>query len=312
LQSGLSYELRGLAAMRAQDWKGATAAFREGLAIAPAGSASSRSLHHKLGTALYMAGDPLGATQQFREVLRTAPADRPDESAAKANYSLGVLMMSGGRFNDAVAFLGDAVKYQPNYAEAHQTLGDALRRLGRFAPASQHYQEVVRIDPSSAEARFGYAIALVRLGRYREARDSLTESLTLLHDQPMLTLALARILASAPDASVRDGRRALVLAQQLAQTTKTTDVGETMAMAFAEVGDYSSAVDVQKDVMAVAAQAGQRDTVAIMERNLRLYEQRQPCRTPWAADDPVNSPGPPVTPELVGVARAEASQRSKR
>jgi tetratricopeptide (TPR) repeat protein len=309
LQSGLTYELRGLAAMRAKDWNGAAAAFREGLAVAPAGSTSSRSLHHKLGTALYMAGDALGATQQFREVLRSAPPDRPDESAAKANYSLGVLMMSGGRFADAVAYLTDAVKYQPNYAEAHQALADALRRVGRFEPAAQHYQEVVRIDPSSADARFGYAVTLVRLGRYREARDWLTESLTLLHDQPMLTLALARILATAPEASVRDGRLALVMTQELARTTKTTDVGETLAMAFAEVGDYSSAVSVQKDVMAVAARAGQRETVALMNQNLRLYERQQPCRTPWPPTDPVNAPGPPVTPELARVAKAAAAGR---
>ena len=309
LQSGLSFELRGLTAMRAQDWNGAAAAFREGLKVAPEGSVASRSLHHKLGTSLYMAGDPAGAVREFRAVLRTAPSDRPDESAAKANYSLGVLMMSGGRFADAVTFLTDAVKSQPNYAEAHQVLADALRRLGRFEPAAAHYREVIRIDPSSAEARFGYAVALVRLGRYRDARDSLSESLTILHEQPMLTLALARILATAPDASVRDGRRALELAQQLSQTVKTTDVGETLAMAFAEVGDYSNAIGVQKDVMAVAAGAGQRETVALMEPNLRLYEQHQPCRTPWAPGDPVNKPGPQVTPELAAVAKAAAAMK---
>jgi tetratricopeptide (TPR) repeat protein len=308
LQSGLSFELRGLAAMRAEDWKGAAAAFREGLKVAPEGSVASRSLHHKLGTSLYMAGDPSGAVREFREVLRSAPPDRPDESAAKANYSIGVLMMSGGRFADAITYLTDAVKSQPNYAEAHQVLADALRRVGRFEPAAEHYREVMRIDPSSADARFGYAVALVRLGRYREARDSLAESLTVLHDQPMLTLALARILATAPDASVRDGRRALALAQQLAQTVKTTDVGETLAMAFAEVGDYSSAIGVQKDVMAVAARAGQRETVAIMEPNLRLYERQQPCRTPWAPGDPINQPGPAVTPELARVAKEVALQ----
>jgi tetratricopeptide (TPR) repeat protein len=312
LQSGLSFELRGLAAMRSQDWNGAAAIFREGLKVAPEGSVASRSLHHKLGTALYMGGDPSGAVHEFREVLRSAPPDRSDESVAKANYSLGVLMMSGGRFTDAVAYLTDAVKYQPNYAEAHQVLADALRRTGRFEPAAQHYREVMRIDPSSVDARFGYAIALVRLGRSREARDSLTESLTLLPDQPVLTLALARILATAPDAAVRDGRRALMLTQQLAQTTKTTDVGETLGMAFAEVGDFSSAVSVQKDVMAVAAQAGQRETVAIMEQNLRLYERQQPCRTPWAPTDPVNEPGPPVTPELTAIAKAAASEGQKR
>ena len=307
LRSGLSYELRGLKAMRAEDWKGAAAAFREGLTVAPAGSTASRSLHHKLGTALYMGGDPRGAVQQFREVLRSAPAEGPDESAAKANYSLGVLMMSGGRFDQAVAYLSAAVKYQPNYAEAHLALGDALRRVGRFEQAAQHYSDVVRIDPSSTDARFAYAVTLVQLRRYMEARQSLEESLTVQRDQPMLTHALARVLASVPDDRVRDGRRALVLVQQLATQVKTTDVGETLAMAFAETGDYTNAVNTQKDVMAAAARAGLRESVARMGENLRRYERQQPCRTPWPATDPVNLPGPPVTPELAAIAKATAA-----
>jgi len=123
---------------------------------------------------------------------------------------------------------------------------------------------------------------------------------------PMLTLALARVLATAPDGRARDGSRALALAQKIAATTQTTEVGETLAMAFAETGDYSRAVDVQQDVITAARDAGLTDTVAIMARNLRLYQQRQPCRTPWDPRDPVNQPGPPVTPALARVARAAA------
>jgi hypothetical protein len=77
-------------------------------------------------------------------------------------------------------------------------------------------------------------------------------------------------------------------------------------MAFAETGDYTNAVSVQKDVMAAAARAGLRETVARMGENLRRYQGHQPCRTPWAATDPVNLPGPPVTPELAAIASAPA------
>jgi tetratricopeptide (TPR) repeat protein len=308
LQSGLSFELRGLQAMRAQDWQSAVAAFREGLAVAPPGSPGHRSLQHKLGTALYMSGDARGAMEEFRAVARAAPASGADESAARANYSLGVLMMSGGRFQEAVGYLEAAIASGPNYGEAYMALGDALRRVGRFGEASQAYQEVVRIDPTSVEARFAYAVTLVRLGRYLEARDWLTESLVLHREQPMLMQALARILAAAPDAHARDGRRALALAQQLAGAVTTTDVGETLAMAFAEVGDYASAVNTQKDVMAAAARAGQQDTVRMMTPNLRRYERRQPCRTPWADQDPVHAPGPPVTAELAAVAKAASGR----
>lgn len=307
LQSGLSFELRGLQAMRAQDWNVAVAAFRDGLAVAPPGSASSRSLQHKLGTALYMSGDARGAAREFLAVVRSAPSTRLDEAVARANYSLGVLMMSGGRFREAVNYLEAAVASAPNYGEAHMALGDALRRVGRFDRASKAYQEAVRVDPASAEARFAYAVTLVRLGRYLAAREWLTESLVIHHEQPMLMQALARILAAAPDARARDGRRSLELAQQLARAAQTIDVGETLAMAFAEMGDFFNAVETQKHVMAAAARAGSQEAVTYMAANLRRYERRQPCREPWADGDPVNSPGPPVTPELSVLAKELAS-----
>jgi hypothetical protein len=94
--------------------------------------------------------------------------------------------------------------------------------------------------------------------------------------------ALARLLAASPDDRVRDGRRAVVLVNELRKKRQTIDLGETLAMAMAELGQYEQAAAVQRDVMAAAEQAGVSDVArSIMSENLKLYEHRQPCRTPW-------------------------------
>jgi hypothetical protein len=62
---------------------------------------------------------------------------------------------------------------------------------------------------------------------------------------------------------------------------KGTDLGETMAMAFAELGEYERAAAVQRGVLAAARDAGLQETVLRMEENLRLYEQHRPCRKLW-------------------------------
>jgi tetratricopeptide (TPR) repeat protein len=294
LQSGLSYELRGVRALGAKDWKGAAALFQEGIRVARAGSPLQRSLHHKLGTALWMAGDTRGALAEFREVVRLAPSSGSDEPAAKAYYSLGIVAAAEGRMPEAVEHFSAAVRYQPNYAEAHVALGDAYRSLGRFAESLPSYRETVSLNPQLAAARFGYAMSLVRLGRYVEARDWLIESLRIQPDRPELANALARLLAAAPDERVRNGREALNLAGQLAAAHRTTEVGETMAMAYAEVGDFKQAVAVQREVLDAARKAGFTAAAARLSQNLRLYERGQPCRTPWRDDDPVHTPGTPV------------------
>ena len=301
LQSGLSFELRGVRALEQRDYKAAEHFFRQGIAIAPGTTMLGRSLRHKLATALVLSGDVGGAVEQFEDVVRLAPAEGVDETASKAHYSLGVLMASAGRGDDAIAHLSAAARFNPNYVEALQALGDALSRAGRPAQALPRYGEVVRLNPRAAEARFGYAMALVRLKRFREAKDWVIDATRLHPDDPQFRHVLARLLAAAPDDGVRDGARALSLTQELLATNKTTQVGETLAMAFAEVGNFAQAVDVQRGVLQAASNAGLSPDVRRMSANLRSYERRQACRTPWQDNEVVFSPGPPVSADLAAI-----------
>jgi tetratricopeptide (TPR) repeat protein len=281
LESGLSYELRGVRALESRDWKSAAAFFRKGLDLARENTPLRRSLGHKLGTALYMAGDVSGATDQFKRVIDASPASGIDESAAKAHYSLGVLLASSGRSNEALEHLTRAMDYQPTYVEARLALADTLRHVGRSQPALAHYKEAAALNPRSIQAQLGYALALADLHRYQDARAWLTEAVERHPDQPELAHALARLLAAAPDDRVRDGRRAMAIVQDLLKNQKGTDLGETMAMAFAELGDYERAAGVQRGVIAAARDAGLQQAVSRMDENLRLYEQHRPCRTLW-------------------------------
>jgi len=308
LESGLSYELRGVRALEAQDWNAAEGFFRKGVAITTSSTALGRSLRHKLGTALFLKGDVKGAMALFEDVAKLAPAQGLDESSAKAFYSLGVIAASSDHNKEAIERFSSAVHYNPNYAEAQVGLADALRRGGRVQESLKAYAQVVQINPRSTEARFGYAIALVRLHRYREARDWLVEATRLQPDQPDLSLALARVLAAAPDNTVRDGARAMAIVEELFKGPKTTTLGETLAMALAEVGQYEEAAKIQRGVLDAAKRGGGQADVRQMAANLRLYEQRMPCRTPWADDDPIHSPGPPVVPGLASASEAAPSQ----
>jgi tetratricopeptide (TPR) repeat protein len=292
LESGLSYELRGVRVMSDGDYRGAIEFFRRGVELTEGPTQLGRSLRHKLGTALFLNGNTEEAVRRFEEVVRLEPSGGQDEPSAKAHYSLGIVMASAGRANDAIAHFTKAVAFSPNYLEARVALADALRGSGRIEPALGHYAEAVRVNPRAAEARFGYAMGLVRLRRYAEARDWLIESTRVQPDRPELSHALARLLAAAPDDRVRDGQRALALIKELFSSFKTTDIGETMAMTMAELGQFDEAVAIQKGVLAAARQGGHQIEVRRMAANLALYQRRQACRTPWPDDDPVHHPAP--------------------
>ena len=186
LESAVAYEVRGAAALDDRDWKTAASYFRKGIELAP----NEPSLHHKLGTALFLDGDASGAAEHFAEALRLSP------HFAKAHYSLGILMGGSGRIAPAIEHLRAAVRDDPTYAEAHLRLADVLRQSGRVVESLAHYERAATLDPRMADARLGYAMALVDLHRYREARDRLAEDVTRYPDHPEFREALARLDAA--------------------------------------------------------------------------------------------------------------------
>jgi tetratricopeptide (TPR) repeat protein len=299
LESGLSYELRGVRAFEVRDWRSAAEFFRKGLALTRTNSPLRRSLQHKLGTALYLGGDAAGAQTQFEAVVAAGPPSGIDEATAKAHYSLAVFLASQGQpASKVLPHFDAAVKYQPNYVEAHLALADYLRRRGRPDAALAEYRETLDLNPRQPVARLGYAMSLVQAGRHVEARDWLDEASTRFPDRTEFKMGLARVLATSPDDRARDGRRAVAITQELFKGERTTALGETIAMALAEVGDYAQAIAIQRDVMAAATKAGFNAQLPHMAANLTLYERQQPSRTPWTDDDLALVQTSAATPQL--------------
>ena len=80
------------------------------------------------------------------------------------------------------------------------------------------------------------------------------------------THALARLLAASPDPSLRDGARALELAEQ-AIAEPTLQRAETLAMSYAAAGRFDEAVQVQRDLI---DQAKSRRLAVLPELNRQL------------------------------------------
>lgn len=271
LESPRAYDLRGGRALETGDWPTAAAQFRKGLELNP----SDPVIRLRLGTALFQMGDAPGAQEQFERVLESSP------TYARAHYSLGILALAGGRFSEAKERLTNAVKHGPDDPGARLALAGVLRQDKRPAEALPHYEHARTLDPKNPEITLGYVITLSQLGRYRDARAVLEGASKSYPDEAEYTHALARLLAAAPDDGVRDGQRALQLVERLLKAQPSSVLGETLAMALAEVGQFERAVRVQRDVMAANQKAGVLDVNGALNGNLKRYERRLPSRTPW-------------------------------
>jgi tetratricopeptide (TPR) repeat protein len=203
-----------------------------------------------------------------------------------------MLLALGGRDREAIEALSTAVTYETSLAAAHLSLAQALQRVERPAEAYDHFQKVLRLARGDADAQFGAAVTLIRLSRFREASAQLAEGARDHPGETRFVHALARLFAAAPDATVRDGRRAYAIADELIKADPTVDRAETLAMAFAEMGKFEEAAAWQRHTIAEVERDVSADLARQLTANLRLYEQGKPCRTPWRANDPIFYPRP--------------------
>lgn len=275
LQSPQTYETLGIRALGREDWESAATAFRRGLELDPA----SPALRFRLATAINMQGDESAAEALFEAVVRDAPDYFP------AQFSLGVLLQAKGRHAEAIERFTAAIGQRADYAEARLRLASSLRRVGRLKESLANYEQVADANPDLVEAQVGYAMTLARAGRYREARDRMERGMAWHPGEPAFSHGLARLLAASPDAAVRDGQRAMTLVQALVAKGRTLELGETMAMTLAELGQYAEAAAVQRDVIRSAERANVAGVGPRLARTLELYEAGKPCRTPWADEE---------------------------
>lgn len=158
--------------------------------------------------------------------------------SAQARKELGVALVSRGHMAEAVPQLEAALQDSPD-ARTHYYLALALHGQGQFADALTQYREAVRLDPN----------------------------------MPDYANDLAWLLATCPQAEVRDGKEAVRLAEQACQVIggKEARFWGTLDAAYAEAGRFDEAVATAQKARALALAAGQKDIAEAAEARLALY-----------------------------------------
>ncbi len=101
----------------------------------------------------------------------------------------------------------------------------------------------------------GVSILLADRQRFRDAIAALEDAHQRFPGRAATATTLARLLASAPDLSLRDGRRALELAVAVNDADPSPVHGETIALALAELGRCDEALGWMKRGVAEAERA---------------------------------------------------------
>ena len=267
----------GLALERQNRLEDAAQHYAEAIRIRPAYVEARLAL----GLVLHRQGKLAEAIQEFQYVLDLNP-----DSAAGHN-NLAMALYDQGRKEDAIAHLQAAARIDPRLAAVQRNLAVALQAMGRTNEAAAHFEAARVASPESAETHLQQAGTLLAQGRSQEAIDHFRSAVRLAPDSPAVLNDFAWLLATHPDAAVRNGVEAVRLAERACDLTKFEPpmlVG-TLAAAYAEAGRFDDAVATAQKAHDLARASGEKK---LAETNLKLMEFYR-ARKPFHQDADLNA-----------------------
>jgi tetratricopeptide (TPR) repeat protein len=197
------------------------------------------SAYNNRGNAWRDKGDTGRAIADFNEGIRLNP------QYALAYNNRGLARTDRREYEAAIADFNEAIRLNPQYANAYSNRGDALGSTGERTRALADYAEAVRLDPRNAARynRIAWRLAVTR------------------NDQ------------------VREGQRAVEYATQACELTswRVGNYIDTLAAAYAEIGNFTEAVRWEEKSLQDAAFAASRGGEAARAR-LELNRASKPYR----------------------------------
>jgi tetratricopeptide (TPR) repeat protein len=267
-----------------------------------------------LGAVLLQRGQTDAALVHVQRALAIQPNN------AGAHINLGDILVGKGQIDEALTEYQTAVGLEPGLYEAHDDLGIALFKKGQVDAAIGQYQAAIALDPDQAgahnnlsrarlqkrdldgamtqarealklrpdlaDAHRNLGVALVQAGRLDEGIEQLRQALAiqpgLVEAQTALT-QIAWIEATSPDPTVRNGIRAMQLAEQTDRLGGGTNAMQaaTLAAAYAEAGRFPEAVTAARRAVELAGSltnAAGAAMTADFTAQLQSYQTGRPYR----------------------------------
>lgn len=207
---------------------------------------------------------------EYEEAIRQNPAD------TDAYYNRGAAYLSLGQFERAIDDFSAVLRLEPADASAHLNRGNAHRLLGRLDQAIDDFTRAIQIDPTYVKAYLSRGDALEQLGQYERAIDDYIEAIQADPNSADGYNALTWVLATCPRDDIRDGAKALECATQACEMTGWQDphVLDTLAAAYAELGQFAEAVKYQSQALELADAERKEEFL----QRILLYKARRPYR----------------------------------
>jgi tetratricopeptide (TPR) repeat protein len=225
-------------------------------------------------------GDQQKALADLDEAAKLKP-DLPGIIRTKAMF-----LAQDERFDEAIALLEKLAKHDPKDVPTLLQLSILYGAKKDWAKAIETDQRVVVLDPIEWRALRGLGDAMLNTGRHAEAIAFFEKAIKLEPNDDGILNNFAWVLATSPDAKLRNGPRAIQLATKACKLTeyKVPHILSTLAAAYAETGDFKNAVKWSTKAIEIAekekdkSKDGDKETREALKKELESYKAKKPTR----------------------------------
>jgi len=259
---------------------------REDLLVATAENPEDAAIFQALGLACTMADRLDEAEKAFDKALEIEP-DSPAVLLQRAR-----LLAVRGQRERSIADVDKAINLGRNGDDAV-----LVSQLGALYLAAKQPREAIRrftraleIDESHFPSRRGRSDAAISIGDHKAAIVDLEKALEQKPDDTGVLNNLAWLLATSPDDGLRDGKRAITLAEKACEKTewKQPHIISTLAAGHAETGDFAAARKFS--TQAVEGTEKETEIRGQLEKELASYEAGKPWRERQEMADATDGP----------------------
>ncbi|MDH3212786.1 MAG: sulfatase-like hydrolase/transferase [Myxococcales bacterium] len=189
------------------------------------------------------------------------------------------------RDEEAIPLLRRGIELDPGFRDFYVILAALLEDRGDVEEAEGLLRTAMELDPCGLHPRVRLSNLLAGEGRYDDQLDLLRSSIDTCRDPNRTAFRneYAYALATARDDRVRNGAEALRIATEVVDADGAAHPSflDTLAAAYAEVGDFGQAVETSRRAIALLRNREvSDDVIESFERNLAEYEAGRPVREP--------------------------------
>lgn len=197
-----------------------------------------------------------------------------------AEQNLGQAVYEQGKADEAIAHFENALRIDASQASVHSALGVVLLETGRTEQSLTQLQTAVALDPHDGDAHYNLGNTLMALGQADQALTHYNTASQINPDDTQCLNNMAWMLATWPDALIRDGTKALALAARavLLTANKEPRTIATLAAALAENARFPEAVKTAERAAQLARDQGNFALADSIRRQVELYRASLPFR----------------------------------